>query len=144
MFDVSGFMLDCLIDIPLVWRLFRLKRSRSTKARLWNLECHDGRITCRRACCCAASVCADLFWAGPAVSAVSQSARMTRSAGKPAYQGKPHMLVPVRPAVQSAGLQGLKLPIAVATPDPQTSAFPGMEVSRKIQSPTPAAATATV
>ena len=45
------------------------------------------------------------------------------------------MLAPVRPRMQAAGLQCLKLEIAVAFPDPQTHAFPGMQVSRKTRSP---------
>ena len=41
----------------------------------------------------------------------------------------------VRPRMQAEGLQCLKLQIAVASPDPQTRAFPGTELSRKTQSP---------
>ena len=45
------------------------------------------------------------------------------------------ILAPVRPMMQAAGLQCLKLQIAVAFPDPQTCAFPGTELSRKTRSP---------
>ena len=45
------------------------------------------------------------------------------------------ILAPVRPRMQAAGLQCLKLQIAVASPDPQTRAFPGTELSQKIRSP---------
>ena len=45
------------------------------------------------------------------------------------------ILTPVRPRMQAAGLQCLKLQIAVASPDPQTRAFPGTQVSQKIRSP---------
>ena len=44
-------------------------------------------------------------------------------------------MAPVTPRMQAAGLQCLKLQIAAASPDPQTRAFPGTQVSRKIQSP---------
>ena len=44
-------------------------------------------------------------------------------------------MAPVRPRMQAAGLQCLKLQIAVAFPDPQTRAFPGTELSRKTRSP---------
>ena len=60
--------------------------------------------------------------------------------GWPDQQGKPHVresriLAPVGPRMQAAGLQCLKLQIAVAFPNPQTSAFPDTEVSRKTWSP---------
>ena len=45
------------------------------------------------------------------------------------------MLAPVRPRMQAAGLQCLKLHIAVASPDPQTRASPVTQVSRKSRSP---------
>ena len=45
------------------------------------------------------------------------------------------MLAPVRPMMQAAGLQCLKLRIAVAYPNSQNCAFPGMEFSRKTRSP---------
>ena len=60
--------------------------------------------------------------------------QMTRSAGKSAYQGKPHISAPVRPRMQVAGLQCIKLQTAVASPDPQTRAFPGMQISWKTRS----------
>ena len=65
---------------------------------------------------------------------------MARSSGKSAYQGNPHIresriLAPGRPRMRAAGLQCLKLLLAVASPDPQTRAFPGTQVSRKIWSP---------
>ena len=44
------------------------------------------------------------------------------------------MLAPVGPRMQAAGLQCLKLQIAVAFPDPQTRAFPGAQFSRKTRS----------
>ena len=37
------------------------------------------------------------------------------------------MLAPMRPRIQAAGLQCLKLQIAVTSPDPQTRAFPGTQ-----------------
>ena len=37
--------------------------------------------------------------------------------------------------MQAARLQCLKLQIVVAFPDPQTRAFPGTELSRKLRSP---------
>ena len=37
--------------------------------------------------------------------------------------------------MQAAGLRCLELQIALSLPDPQTRAFPGTEVSRKIRSP---------
>ena len=45
-------------------------------------------------------------------------------------------MAPVRPMILTAGLQCLKLQIqiAVASPDPQTRAFPGTELSRNLQS----------
>ena len=45
------------------------------------------------------------------------------------------ILASVRPRMQAAGWQCLKLQIAVASPDPQTRTFPGTELSRKIRSP---------
>ena len=62
--------------------------------------------------------------------------QMTRSD----HQGNPNIresrtLAPVRPSMQAAGLQCLKLQLAVAYPDTQTCAFPGTEFSRKIRSP---------
>ena len=56
------------------------------------------------------------------------------------HQGNLHIrecriLAPVRPRMQAAGLQCLKLQIAVASPDPQTRAFPGTELYRKTRSP---------
>ena len=65
---------------------------------------------------------------------------MTRSAGKSAYQGKLRMLAPVRPRMQAAGLQclklqSLKLQIVVASPDSQTRAVPGTELPQKTRSP---------
>ena len=45
------------------------------------------------------------------------------------------ILVAVRPRMQAAGLQCLKLRIAVAFPDPQNHAFSGTQVSRKTRSP---------
>ena len=49
--------------------------------------------------------------------------------------GGKHVLAPVRPRLQAAGLQCLKLQVAVAFPDPQARAFPGTELSWKIRSP---------
>ena len=63
--------------------------------------------------------------------------QMTKSSGKPAYQGREsRILAPARPRMQAAGLQCLELQIAAASPDPQISAFPGtsMELSRKTRS----------
>ena len=37
--------------------------------------------------------------------------------------------------MQAAGLQCLKLQIAIASPGPQTSVFPGAELSRETRSP---------
>ena len=56
------------------------------------------------------------------------------------HQGNQHIresriVAPVGPRMQAAGLQCLKLQIAVAFPDPQTRAFPGTELSRKTRSP---------
>ena len=58
----------------------------------------------------------------------------------PDHQGDLHiresrMLAPVRPRKQAAGLQCLKLQIAVASPDPQTRVFPSTQLSWKIRSP---------
>ena len=52
---------------------------------------------------------------------------------RPDHQGNPYiresrMSAPVRPRMQAAGLQCLKLQIAAASPDPQTHAFPGNAV----------------
>ena len=54
---------------------------------------------------------------------------------RPYQKGNPHirescMLASVRPRTQAAGLQCLKLQTAVASPNPQTCAFPGTEFSR--------------
>ena len=59
---------------------------------------------------------------------------------RPDQQGNPHnresrTLAPVRLRMRAAGLQCLRLQIAVAFPDPQTLAFPGTELSRKTRSP---------
>ena len=59
---------------------------------------------------------------------------------RPDHEGNPHigesrMLAPARPRMQAAGLQRLKLQIAAASPDPQTRAFPGTELSRKTWEP---------
>ena len=58
---------------------------------------------------------------------------------RPDHQGNPHVresltLAPVRPRTQAAGLKCL-LQITVAFPNPQTRAFSGTELSRKIRSP---------
>ena len=45
------------------------------------------------------------------------------------------ILAPVRLRTQAAALRCLRLQIAVASPDPQTCAFSGTEVSRKTRSP---------
>ena len=45
------------------------------------------------------------------------------------------MLALVRPWMQAAGLQCLELQIAVASPDLQTRAFPGTQVSQKTGHP---------
>ena len=63
------------------------------------------------------------------------ASQMTRSSGKSAYQGRPHNTATVRPRMQAAGLQCLKLQIADASPDPQTRAFPGTQFSRRARSP---------
>ena len=60
--------------------------------------------------------------------------QMTRSSGNP-HVRENRILAPVRPRMQAAGLQCLKLQIAVAFPDPQARAFPGTELSRKTRSP---------
>ena len=57
-----------------------------------------------------------------------------RSSETPAHQGKPHIVPPVRPSMQAAGLQCLKLLIAAASPDPQTRALSGKQVSQKTRS----------
>ena len=67
-------------------------------------------------------------------------AMLTQSIRWPDHQGNPHIResrisAPVRPRMQAAGLQCLKLQIAVAFPDPQTRAFRGTQVSRKTRSP---------
>ena len=56
------------------------------------------------------------------------------------HQGNPHIresriLASVRPRMQAASLQWLELQIAAASPDPQTHAFPGTELSQKTPSP---------
>ena len=58
----------------------------------------------------------------------------------PDQQGNPHIreiriLAPVRLRMLAAGLQCLKLQIAVASPDPQTRAFPVTKLSWKTRSP---------
>ena len=45
------------------------------------------------------------------------------------------ILALARPRMQAAGLQCLKLQVAVASPGPQTRAFPGTELSWNIRSP---------
>ena len=45
------------------------------------------------------------------------------------------ILAPVRPRMQAAGLQCLKLQISLASPEPRPRAFPGTKLSRKIRSP---------
>ena len=56
------------------------------------------------------------------------------------HQGNPHfresrILAPVRPRMQAAALRRLKLQSALASPDPQTRAFPGTKLSRRTRSP---------
>ena len=45
-----------------------------------------------------------------------------------------HILAPLGPRMQAAGLQCLELQIAAASPGPQARAFPGTELARKIRS----------
>ena len=51
------------------------------------------------------------------------------------YIRESRRLAPVRPRMRAAGLQCLRLQIAVASPDPHTRTFPGTQVSRKTWSP---------
>ena len=70
-----------------------------------------------------------------AAEAVEPALRLARKGSDEQISRESRILAPVRPGLQAAGLQCLKLQIGVASPETQTRAFPGTELSRKIRSP---------